>query len=322
MGVHEGAPIEEGIAGQDHEAFRRCLSQYATGVTIITTGGDGRPAGMTSNSFSSLSMTPPLVVWSIRRESRSFETFRNAGNFAVNVLSVKQLDLAKVFARSGADKFAGVSWEPGLGSSPILEGVVASLECARAGETDGGDHVMLMGRVERFRRYDRAPLLFAQGRYGRIYDVSDSDSGILDKMNLPTEASKELTTSLMFKAYRATLRLFEKARRLEELSYPEVLLLTTVRRHPGSRIEALISKSAFDLDAGRDLASRLIARQLLELSEDGLYDLTAEGIERLDRIVRNSTEMREDVFKDLPQAELDAALRVLNEIVSRGAQSR
>lgn len=312
-------PVEQGSPLNDRDAFRRCLAQFATGVTVISTNAGGQLAGMTSNSFSSLSLDPPLVVWSIRRESRSLPAFASASHFAVSILAVDQLDVAKAFARSGDNKFDDVEWAPGIGASPVLKGVVASFECAKTAEIEGGDHVMIVGRVERYSRYDRSPLLFTQGRYARVYEAPDGNSGIADSHVSPA-ASGELTTSLMFRAYRAMLRLFEQARQFEELTYPEVILLNAVQTNPGKPLELLVSESVFDIDAGRDLAAHLIERGLLDIGPSGAYTLTAEGARRIESIVRRSSEMRRQTFKGLRPEDLAATLRVVNEIVTQGAQ--
>lgn len=314
-------PVEHGSPQQDHEAFRRCLGQFATGVTVITASVGGKLVGITSNSFSSLSLDPPLVVWSIRRESRNFSAFAAASHFAVSILAADQLDLARAFARSADNKFEGVDWFAGVGASPVLRGVAASFECARTVEVDGGDHIMFMGHVERYCRYDRSPLLFAQGRYARVFDAPDGTPAIAEPKGHSGEmASGELTTSLMFRAYRAMLRLFEQVRQVEQLSYPEVILLNTVNRHPGKQLQYLVARSDFDIDAAHDVASELIGRGLFNLDKSDGYTLTPEGERRLSSIVSRSSEMRRQAFRNLAPEDLAATLRVINEIVAQGSR--
>lgn len=167
------APLEAGDPRGDPAAFRRSLGQFGTGVTIITAAAGGALVGMTANSFSSVSLDPPLVLWSAKRTSQSFPTFEVATHFAVNVLSSGQMALSKHFGRSGGDKFSGVSWKPGLGGAPILDGILCSFECRRAADYPGGDHLIMLGAVERFARYDRNALLFTQGRYCLAADFPD-----------------------------------------------------------------------------------------------------------------------------------------------------
>jgi len=160
-----GVAVEAGHPAADPAAFRRSLGQFATGVTIITAAANGKHVGMTANSFSSVSLDPPLVLWSAKRTSQSFPVFEAATHFAVNVLASDQMALSRHFARSGDDKFKDLPWRSGIGGAPILEGVVCVLECRKAETYPGGDHLIMLGAVERFARYDRGALLFAQGRY-------------------------------------------------------------------------------------------------------------------------------------------------------------
>jgi flavin reductase (DIM6/NTAB) family NADH-FMN oxidoreductase RutF len=163
-------PLEEGDPALDPRAFRRCAGQFATGVTIITTLTDGRPVGVTANSFSSLSMDPPLVLWSIGRSSRSFEAFQAASSFAINILSAEQIDLSQRFSSPLEDKFASLDWQTGTVGAPVLPAVVAVLECEAETRFDGGDHVILVGRVRNYRYYPGAALVYAQGRYAIAED--------------------------------------------------------------------------------------------------------------------------------------------------------
>jgi flavin reductase (DIM6/NTAB) family NADH-FMN oxidoreductase RutF len=158
-------PAPAGII--DPREFRNALGSFATGVTIVTTTtADGRNVGLTCNSFASVSLNPPLVLWSLVTHSANLTAFQEASHFAVNVLGREQGDLAMQFARSSEDKFAGVSWTPGLGGAPILAGCVAHFQCRSADRYYGGDHVIFLGAVEAFAHVADAPLLFSRGKFG------------------------------------------------------------------------------------------------------------------------------------------------------------
>ncbi len=150
--------------------FRRALGQFATGVTVVTAlDSAGRPEGMTVNAFASLSLRPPLVLVCLTRATRLTPVFESASHFAVNVLAATQRHLSLAFSRVTGDRFRGVSWRTWTSGAPILEGCVANLECLRTGRHDGGDHVILVGQVERLAHDEkRAPLLFARGDYHRL----------------------------------------------------------------------------------------------------------------------------------------------------------
>ncbi len=153
----------------DPRDFRTALGSYATGVTIITVaGGDGKPYGITCNSFASVSLNPPLVLWSLVLYSSSLSAFQDASHFAVNVLGISQQALANKFAKSSDDKFVGVEWTPGLGGAPLLVGSVANFQCRSVNRYYGGDHVIFLGAVEAYAYSREEPLLFAQGGYGKF----------------------------------------------------------------------------------------------------------------------------------------------------------
>jgi flavin reductase (DIM6/NTAB) family NADH-FMN oxidoreductase RutF len=153
----------------DPRDFRNALGSFATGVTVITAmGPDGKPVGLTCNSFASVSLNPPLVLWSLVIYSPNMSVFQNASHFTVNVLGASQQALSTQFATPSDDKFAGVDWTPGLGQAPILAGCVANFQCRAADRYYGGDHVIFLGAVEAYAYNRDEPLLFAQGGYGRF----------------------------------------------------------------------------------------------------------------------------------------------------------
>jgi flavin reductase (DIM6/NTAB) family NADH-FMN oxidoreductase RutF len=153
----------------DPRDFRNALGSFATGVTVITAAAaDGKPVGLTCNSFASVSLNPPLVLWSLVIYSPNLSAFQDASHFTVNVLGASQRALSTQFATPSADKFAGVDWTPGLGSAPLLAGCVANFQCRAAGRYYGGDHVIFLGAVEAYAYNRDEPLLFAQGGYGRF----------------------------------------------------------------------------------------------------------------------------------------------------------
>lgn len=150
----------------DAEAFRAALGIFPTGVTIVTTrDGNGNAIGLTVSSFNSVSLDPPLVLWSIMRSSPNLEVFQAAGHFAVNVLADDQAEISNRFASPIADRFAGLDMTDGLGDVPLIGGAAAQFECSTWNQFDGGDHLIIIGRVLRFHASDRSPLIFAKGRY-------------------------------------------------------------------------------------------------------------------------------------------------------------
>jgi flavin reductase (DIM6/NTAB) family NADH-FMN oxidoreductase RutF len=171
-GADPANELASGSSAIDSRDFRNALGTYATGVTIVTAGGaDRKPYGITCNSFASVSLNPPLVLWSLGLYSSSLNIFQNARHFAVNVLGASQQGLANRFAKSSGDKFAGVAWTPGLGNAPLLADSVAIFQCRAANRYYGGDHVIFLGAVEAYTYNRNEPLLFAHGGYGRFLAV-------------------------------------------------------------------------------------------------------------------------------------------------------
>lgn len=150
----------------DTREFRRALGTFATGVTVITTSrSGGEPVGLTANSFSSVSLDPPLVLWSLSLRSPSLRAFEEASHFAVNVLAEDQVHVSKRFSTPLPDKFEGVAWRRGVANLPLIDGTLARLECANAARHISGDHVIFIGQVERFAYEAKQPLVFCHGRY-------------------------------------------------------------------------------------------------------------------------------------------------------------
>ena len=157
-----GRLVDDGVT------FRRILGHFATGIVVVT-AHDTEPIGMTCQSFSSVSLDPPLVMFCPARSSKTWPRIRAAGIFAINILAANQEEICRKFAVSGADKFVGVDWSPGLTGAPILSGVIAHIECRLETVTVGGDHDIVTARPLYVGEGPRlAPLLFFRSQYGEF----------------------------------------------------------------------------------------------------------------------------------------------------------
>lgn len=153
----------------DSKAFRNALGQFPTGVAVITTlDNEGRKVGMTANSFSSVSLDPMLVLWSIAKTSRSFSAFVEARQFAIHILGAEQKALSGQFASNCEDRFCNVSHRDGLGGIPVLDDYSAVFQCVTESRYEGGDHIIIVGRVIEFDSRGKAPLIFHAGRYADL----------------------------------------------------------------------------------------------------------------------------------------------------------
>lgn len=155
--------------------FRTALGAFATGVTIVTTrDGEGRDVGLTANSFNSVSLDPPMVLWSLARNALSLPVFLAASHFAVHVLAADQEDLSLRFAARGSEKFSGLDLERGVARIPLLRGCSARFQCRTTFRHEAGDHIIFVGEVEAFDHSDREELLFHRGRYSLAIPKSSS----------------------------------------------------------------------------------------------------------------------------------------------------
>ena len=155
------------LSSFDQQQLRSVLGTFVTGVTVVTTrDANGKAHGVTANSFSSVSLDPPLVLWSQSLTSSSHPAFCESDCFAVNIMADDQVTISNHFAKPHNDKFSTIAYSDGLGGAPIIEGCAAHIECRKVAAYPGGDHVVFLGRVERIsQRSDRRPLAFGGGRY-------------------------------------------------------------------------------------------------------------------------------------------------------------
>ncbi len=190
----------------DSKEFRRTLGAFPTGVTVITTCDEnGNPFGVTASSFNSVSLDPPLILWSQSTTSSSYPAFSNNDRFVVNILADHQINVSNQFAKSGPDKFRGISTTPGLGGIPVIEDCAAHLECSKVAAYPGGDHVVYIGKVERIFRSSHRSLAFGDGKYLKTFahDLGENGnvagtwnpvtaSAALEAQRLATEALPEI----------------------------------------------------------------------------------------------------------------------------------
>lgn len=150
-------------------ALRNTLGVFPTGVTVVTAlGADGQPFGVTVNSFASVSLDPPLVLWSQAKSSPSHDEFSRAGTMVINILSENQRDVSTRFAHPHPDKFEGVARSAAPCGTPVLMGCAATLVCRVVNHYDGGDHTIHLCEIESFEDHCRHPLIFCKGAYAEL----------------------------------------------------------------------------------------------------------------------------------------------------------
>lgn len=264
----------------DPKAFRQALGSFATGVTIITTrSGDGEPVGLTVSSFNSVSLEPPLVLWSLAKSSLSLDIFENAEHWAVHVLSTEQADLSSRFAMQGEDKFAGLELEDGVGNTPLLQSCSARFQCKKAFQYEGGDHLIFVGEVVEFDRSETAPLVFHGGQYAHATARNANN-----KPKTPYLAGSFSDNFLGYLLGRSHFRFYGQIRPLlesENLNDEEFFVLSTLTlKSKMSDVQmAQVLGGVLD-DSSESALGSLTTRGLIKHSDqppEPGYSLTSEG---------------------------------------------
>ncbi|PUE50562.1 hypothetical protein B9Z47_02060 [Limnohabitans sp. 2KL-1] len=303
--------LDHGDPSLDSRAFRRCLGSYPTGVTVVTACVGERPVGMAVNSFAAVSLDPPLVLWSIRRESRSLQDFLAVTHFAVNILAEDQVETSQHFGAGHPERFALTPWHAGVCGAPLLDAAVAHLECRRATVHEAGDHLILIGHVERYALFAGAPLVFSQGQYA----VSQTHPRIDTKeIPLSTERSEGAPESTFLKLLSETHQrmsaLFESHRQALGVTHASTRILT--RLHQGAcGIEGLEQATYLGRHALEDSLADLLNAGLAIRCPDGDFELTAEGRARRDAVFLRSVQFTHEKLQGLIPQDVEAARRVL-----------
>jgi 3-hydroxy-9,10-secoandrosta-1,3,5(10)-triene-9,17-dione monooxygenase reductase component len=307
----------------DPREFRRALGSFATGVTIITTRApDGAPLGLTVNSFNSVSLDPPLVLWSLENKALSLPVFQKAPHWAVHVLASDQEALSQRFARRGGDKFAGLALEAGVGEVPLLTGCTARFQCRNAFQYDGGDHVIFVGEVLQFDRTEAAPLVFHGGRYAHA-TRRDPDE------NRPRRAYMAGSFSEDFLGYllgRSHFQFFGQLRALlahEQLGDEEFYLLSTLTLKPvmtRPELERAL-QGIFDGDTVAVLDAMLRRGLVAEApvvaeAHAPEYGLTADGKAAALRVISAAKALESEVIGRLGAADAQVLKSLLNRLLT------
>ncbi len=256
------------------KAFRNALGAFATGVTVVTTAGkEGEDIGLTANSFNSVSLQPPMILWSLARSSLSLPAFQAAEHFAVHILAEDQEEISGRFARRGEDKFAGLALERGPDEIPLLKSYAARFVCRTAYQYEGGDHIIFVGEVVDFDQHDRAPLLFHGGQYGQLNQIASADGKTSEALQ------GGFLGDLLRRAYRRVYAPVQTELKRRDLSLPQYFLLSRVAQEAEpteARLKVLLEPEARYPEPAE--VEALCQGGLLEL-RDGEFALTEAGVE-------------------------------------------
>ena len=304
----------------DAGEFRKALGAFATGVTIITTrAADGAPLGLTVNSFNSVSLKPPLVLWSLAQNALSLPVFKAVTHWAVHVLAADQEALSARFARRGQDKFAGLDTDTGAGGIPLLRGCTARFQCRSAFQYEGGDHTIFVGEVLAFDRSDSAPLVFHSGRYAHATRREDT------RPRNPHLAGSFNEDFLGYLLGRGHFQFFGQIRKYlaeEGLGDDEFYVLSTLTLKPlmsdGGMQAAMVGVlDARRMDAVQALMRRGLATEAPVVAEAGApeYQLTEKGRLCALRLISAAKAVESEVLERLGAADAEVLKSLLNRLL-------
>lgn len=295
--------------------FRNALGSFATGVTIATTRDSaGDPVGVTASSFNSVSLDPPLVLWSLAKSSHSRAAFCESGHFAVHVLAASQEELSNKFARSGEDKFDSVDWCEGELGSPVFDQHAALFQCKTRHQYEGGDHIILVGEVVDFEAREEAPLLFHGGSYAERRPRPKGEA----EESVDTEHGRFSDDFLFYLISRAHFQTSQPTReKLEQLgsSMEEYLALAVLSMEAPLGQQELGTRLVHTGHAPSKRLLDLMTRKKLLVENEERYDLADAGRELFVETLAFGKALEADLANHFTQAELADTKRVLRRVI-------
>lgn len=303
----------------DSKAFRRALGNFATGITVITaTTPDGEQAGVTANSFNSVSLDPALILWSIDKRSGSCEVFEKASHFAVNILAADQIDVSNHFARPNDDKFADIQYSKGLGNAALLPDCAATFQCESYQTLDGGDHWILIGKVVAFEDSGRAPLVYHQGSYSvvmphsRFPSKTEGEPAAIERLK---SRFKDHYFYLMIQATRAYQVDYAPLQLSTGLRTSEARMLMVLQETPKLDRQVLLKEVNMP-ESEVDNAVEILQRKGLLETDQEIYSITAKGEEESEALWDLARKQQEKVFAEFSEEELATFKKILNRVAS------
>ncbi|QIL73246.1 flavin reductase [Diaphorobacter sp. HDW4B] len=303
----------------DPKDFRRALGMFGTGVTIVTTRADnGEPVGITANSFNSVSLEPPMVLWSLAKNARSLPVFQNAQTWNVHILSNEQEALSNRFARAGEDKFSGLPLDSQDSHAPLLQDCSARFQCKTAFQYDGGDHIIFVGKVTGYDATPRPPLLYVTGGYAL---ASRKSGEIASEPAADTNRaySENLIGYLLGRAHFQVLNGIRKPmseQGMTDTDFYVMSLLTVQQPQTPEQIASHVDYTGIDI--GSIALQSLIAKGLLEESpqQPKALQLTQQGNESILHVLAAAKAVEADIIDSLGEMEAATLRNLLKKAIS------
>lgn len=303
----------------DPRAFRRALGNFATGVTVVTAATEcGKRVGVTANSFNSVSLDPPLILWSLDKRSSSHVVFEQASHFAVNILAADQVDLSNHFARTKEDRFAEIAYEPGEGGAPVFADCAARFHCEKYRQVDGGDHWIMLGKVVAFDDFGRAPLLYHQGAYSMVLPhtrMTQRDPAERPNSHFQGRLRDNLYY-LMTQAVRSYQAHYQPRQLATGLRTSEARMLMVLENDAGLDQSELLREVAMPQREVEEAIANL-ARKGLVAQEEGRVRLTVAGIDQTEALWSIAREEQERVFGEFTPEQVETFKDVLRSVIAQ-----
>jgi flavin reductase (DIM6/NTAB) family NADH-FMN oxidoreductase RutF/DNA-binding MarR family transcriptional regulator len=298
----------------DGDKFRNALGHFATGVTVVTTlDQNGEPLGITANSFNSVSLDPPMVLWSIAKESGKRSTFEGSDHFVVNVLAEDQVEVSQHFAKSAKDMFSRIEWQPGLNGLPLLPACAARFQCSKVYQYDGGDHIIIVGKVDQFDDTGREALVFHRGRYAVVDVHPDADS------NAPGGFEDDFLMALLMRATYEFVEPFKERISSLDLNEAEVRVLTFLSGHDGCKLNKLTYGTMLSNSDIESAVESLIEKKLARRGPDepDIIRITTDGRDKVVPVMAIAKAHETNVLADYTPEQVFKLKRELRRLADR-----
>lgn len=303
----------------DPKDFRRALGMFGTGVTIVTTRAEnGEPVGITANSFNSVSLEPPMVLWSLAKNARSLAVFQNADTWNVHILSNEQEALSNRFARAGEDKFSGLSLDSEAAHAPLLQDCSARFRCKTAFQYDGGDHVIFVGEVTDYDANPHPPLLYVTGGYALASRKANAVASE-PAADTNTAYSENLIGYLMGRAHFQFLSGLRKPMAAYGMTDADFYVLSLLSiQQPQSPAEIASHMAYTGTDIGAVALQSLISKGWVEESHERAesLQLTPLGNEAILRVLAAAKAVETDLIASLGEIEAATLRNLLKKAIA------
>ena len=304
----------------DNQAFRQALGSFTTGVTIITASApDGTPIGLTANSFNSVSLDPPMVLWSLAKTSLSVDAFNETEHWNVHVLSQHQQELSNTFASRGENKFKGITLDEGISSAPLIPDCSARFQCRNMVTHDGGDHLIFIGEVVDFDQQALPPLVFQQGQYAMTARKPWEEVNLSSEPTAPEcSYNEDLLGYLLGRSHFQMLYRMRKVFDEQALEDSHFFALSVMNIQQQLTLEQLNTHLDYTGHSLSEIDIKFLQSQdLINKLDDDSYQLTSSGRETSLHHIAQAKAIEEEIIAELGSGDVMALKLMLKRLINK-----